>query len=215
MTLREKIFIFGASGHAKVIIDIVERQGSFDIACLIDDNPALKDTVVFGYRVLGGSDDITRLKESSGISKCVIAIGNNRVRELIDKRLSSEGIQCICAIHPSAQISRGALIGEGTVVMAGAIVNAEAGIGRNVIINTASVIEHECVIGDYAHIAPGVKLCGNVKVGARSLLGVGSSVIPNLKIGSDVVVGAGSTVLKDVQNGLTVVGSPARVKNHL
>lgn len=212
MTVKEKVFIFGASGHAKVIIDIVERQGAFDIAFLIDDNPALKDTSVFGYKVLGGMDDIDRLTESSRISKCIIAIGNNRVRELVDKRLASDGIHTVCAVHPSAQISRGSVVGEGTVVMAGAVINADARIGRNVIVNSASVIEHECVIGDYAHIAPGVKLCGNVKVGSRSLVGVGSSVIPNLKIGSDVVVGAGSTVLKDVQDGVTVVGSPARVK---
>lgn len=208
--MRERLFIFGASGHAKVVMDIVERQGIYDIVFLVDDNPALKGSVVFDYKVLGGSADIPRLKHESGVSRCIIAIGSNRTREKIYARLAEGGLQAVAAVHPCAQIGRGATIGEGTVVMAGAVINADARIGRNVIINTGAVVDHECVIDDCAHIAPGVKLCGNVRVGRRSLVGVGASLIPNISIGADVIIGAGSTVLKDVRDGATVVGSPAR-----
>ena len=212
--LMEKIFIFGASGHAKVVMDIVERQGLYEIAFLIDDNPALKDAAVFGYKVLGCLNDIIKLREVYGISKCVIAIGSNKVREKLDHRLATEGFSAVSAVHPSAQIGRGATIGEGTVVMAGALINSDARIGRNVIINTGAAVDHDCVIEDHVHIAPGVRLCGNVRVGVRSLVGVGASVTPNISIGHDVIVGAGSTVLNDIHDGVTAVGSPAKVKNN-
>lgn len=214
MTGKEKILVFGASGHAKVVMDIVECQGIYEIAFLVDDNPALKDSNVFGYRVLGSAVDVPNAVSAYCISKCVIAIGNNRVREKLDAMLTAAGLTIVSAVHPSARIGRGATVGAGTVVMPGALINADASIGRNAIINTGAVVDHECVIGDYVHIAPGVKLCGNVRVGARSLVGVGASVIPGVSIGSDAVIGAGSTVLKDVGDGLTVAGSPAKtIKN--
>lgn len=214
MTTKEKIFIFGASGHAKVVIDIVERQGGYEIAFLIDDDPALKGKEIFGYRVFGNCEDLLQSKETHGITGCVVAIGNNAVRERLDRRLRAEGFCPVSVVHPSALISRGASIGEGSAVMAGAVINADARIGRGVIVNTGATIDHDCVVEDFVHIAPGVKLCGNVRVGERALIGVGTAVISNIIIGKDVTVGAGSTVIRDVRDGLTVMGSPAQIKEN-
>ena len=204
---KEKIFVFGASGHAKVVIDIIERQGLFDIAFLVDDNPALKGQHFFGYPVIGGKDELL----AADIRKGFVAIGNNRARRAVSAWLSSHDCAFITAIHPSAQIARGVSVGSGSVIMAGAVVNSDSTIGYDVIVNTRASIDHDCIIGDGVHLAPGSTLCGSVTVGEESFVCAGATVIPNLTIGGKVTVGAGSTVIRDVPEGVTVAGSPAKV----
>jgi sugar O-acyltransferase (sialic acid O-acetyltransferase NeuD family) len=207
MMEKEKIFVFGASGHAKVVIDIIEQQGLYDIAFLVDDDPVLKGSVFCSYSVIGGKTELLGRPDSprSGI----VAIGSNRARTAVAQWLTANGFKLVMAVHPSACLGSGVSIGEGTVVMAGAVINSDAAIGRNVIINTRSGIDHDCVVGDSAHIAPGSTLCGTVTVGEGSFVCAGATVIPNLKIGAHVTVGAGSTVIRDVSDGLLVAGVPA------
>lgn len=202
----EKIFVFGASGHAKVVIDVVEKQGRYDIAFLADDDTSLKHSEVYGYQVIGGKEEL--LAET--IRKGIVAIGSNQARCRVAAWLIDNGFELVCAVHPSAQLARGVTIGDGTVLMAGALVNSDSSIGRNVIINSRASIDHDCTIGDSVHIAPGSVLCGNVTVGEGSFICAGATVIPNLGIGRNVTVGAGSTVIRDVPDDLTVVGSPAK-----
>ncbi len=207
--MKEKIFVFGASGHAKVVIDIIERQGLYDIAFLVDDDPVLKGTDFYGYHVIGGKQELvdTRDKISSGI----VAIGSNRARIAVAQWLSDNGYDLVSAVHPSAQLARGAIIGLGTVVMAGAVVNSDTSIGNIVIINTKSSIDHDSIIGDGVHIAPGVTLCGTVNIGSGTFICAGATIIPNLTIGGNVIIGAASTVIRDIPDNVTVVGSPAKV----
>ena len=205
--MKEKIFIFGASGHAKVVIDIVERQGLYEIAFLVDDDPALRGTGFFGYPVVGGKGEA--LARENAPSKAIVAIGNNLARERISFWLDENGFRRVSAVHPSAQIGRGVQIGAGTVIMAGACINSDAVVGENVIVNTRASVDHDCVVGDNVHIAPAVTLCGSVNVGNCSLVCAGTVVIPNIKIGRNVIVGAGATVIKSITDGLTVVGTPA------
>jgi sugar O-acyltransferase (sialic acid O-acetyltransferase NeuD family) len=207
--MKEKIFIFGASGHAKVVIDIIERQGCCDIVFLVDDDPALKETEFFGYRVIGGKQALLEARDRVGGG--VVAIGSNRARSAVAGWLEENGFRLVTAIHPSAQIGRGAIIDAGTVVMAGAVVNADVHIGKNVIVNSRASIDHDCRIGDTVHIAPGSTLCGTVTVGSGTFVCAGVTIIPNLTIGSNVIIGAGSTVKKHVPDGMTVAGSPAKV----
>lgn len=202
---REKIFVFGASGHAKVVMDVIEKQGRYDIAFLVDDDTSLKETDVYGYHVIGGKHEL--LAES--IRKGIVAIGSNKARHSVAAWLVDNGFELVCAVHPSVQLARGVTIGDGTVLMAGVVVNSDTVIGRNVIVNTSASIDHDCTIGDSVHIAPGSVLCGSVTVGEGSFVCAGSTVIPNLCIGRNVTVGAGSTVIRDVSDDLTVVGSPA------
>ncbi len=206
--MKNNIFVYGASGHAKVVIDIIERQGLYDIAFLVDDNPCLKDTDFYGYHVIGGKQEL--LAERNRVTGGIVAIGSSRVRSSMAARLTEHGFNLLTAVHPSAQLGRGVTIGNGTVIMAGVVINSDSRIGRNVIINTRAGIDHDCTIGDDVHIAPGSVLCGSVTIGDGTFVCAGSTIIPNLSIGSHVTIGAGSTVIRDVPNGVTIMGNPAK-----
>ena len=190
------MYLYGASGHGKVIMEMIESSEDF-VDAFIDDNEYL--SVFCGKTVL---------HEVEANGKLIVSIGNNRIRASIVSRLNNSfGI----AIAPSAIVSPSAQIGEGTVVMPGAIINADAVIGKHCIINTGASVDHECVIGDFAHIAPHATLCGQVHVGVGSLIGVGACVIPCKNIGSWSVVGAGAVVVRDLPPNCTAVGLPAKV----
>lgn len=205
----ETIFIFGASGHAKVVLDAAQEQG-YHVRALFDDNPELRGKSILGCTVLGGRDDLLQWCQKEQVRKGVVAIGNNRLRAEVAAVLQQADLSLVSVVHPRAVVARSARIGEGTVVLAGAVVNADAVFGRNAIVNTSASVDHDCVVGDNVHIAPGCRLCGHVSVGAGSLMGTGAVAIPRIRIGRNVVVGAGSTVLRDVPDGATVAGSPAR-----
>ena len=205
-----RVFLIGASGHAKVIIDAMEKQGIYDIAYLVDDNPALKGTTVLGYMIIGGKEALLEENAKSPIEFGFVAIGNNETREYLANWLLKTGFQLATVVHPSAQLAKDVLLGEGSVVMANAVINSGTTIGMNTIINTAATIDHDCVVGSAVHVGPGVSVCGGVTIGDRVLVGVGAAIIPNLKIGTAAVIGAGATVVDDVPDGICVGGTPAR-----
>lgn len=190
------MYLYGASGHAKVIIDIL-RANQIEINGLVDDNPNVQE-------LLG----ISVLHQSNGLSPFIISIGNNQIRKTIAEQLKTSFGK---AIHPSAIISPNSLIDEGTVVMQGAIVQSCATIGKHCIINTGASVDHECVIKDYVHISPHATLCGNVHVGEGSWVAAGSVVLPGVKIGKWSVIGAGSVVAKDIPDGVLAVGNRCKV----
>ena len=205
----KKIFVFGASGHAKVVIDVIEKQGLYQIECLVDDNANLWGQTFYGYQVVGGRDALLVEKEPHFFGG-IVAIGDNAARKRVATWLTQNGYGLINAIHPSVQIGRGGQIDCGSVVMAGSVINADANIGKNVIINTGSAVDHDCRLGNWVQISPGVTLCGGVTVGDQTMIGAGATVIPNINIGRGVIVGAGATVIHDIPDNATVVGSPAR-----
>ena len=190
------MYLYGASGHAKVIMDIL-KANQIEINGLVDDNPNVQE-------LLG----ISVLHQSNGLSPFIISIGNNQIRKTIAEQLKTSFGK---AIHPSAIISPNSLIDEGTVVMQGAIVQSCATIGKHCIINTGASVDHECVIEDYVHISPHATLCGNVHVGEGSWVAAGSVVLPGVKIGKWSVIGAGSVVAKDIPDGVLAVGNRCRV----
>ena len=194
------MFLYGASGHAKVIIDILKANG-MEIEGLLDDNPDV--TELMGYKVLHGVNDVSSL---------IISIGNNRIRKMIAERLETRFEK---AVHPSAIMSPSANVGDGTVVMQGAIVQACAEIGKHCIVNTGASVDHECVLEDYVHVSPHSTLCGNVHVGEGSWIGAGTTVIPGVKIGKWSVIGAGSVVVRDIPDGVVAYGNPCRIVRHL
>lgn len=206
----DKIFVFGASGHAKVVIDIIERERRYDIAFLVDDDPSLKDADFYGYRVIGGKPELLSGREQ--IKGGIVAIGNNSARMNVAAWLIENGFSLVTAIHPGAQIGRGTFIGDGTVIMAGVVINSDTRIGTNAIINTRAGIDHDCRIGNVVHVAPGATLCGGVTLGDGTFVCAGATIIPNLAVGKNVIVGAGSTVIRDIPDGVTVVGSPAKMR---
>ena len=195
------MILYGASGHAKVIIDILEKN-KLKISTIIDDNEQLKK--VLNY-------PIKQFKNTTINEEIIISIGNNKTRKIISEKLknSTFGI----AIHPKSSIDKTANMDKGTVIMANAVVNSSANIGKHCIINTSSVIEHDCSINDFAHISPNATLCGNVTIGEGTHIGAGATVIPSIKIGKWCIIGAGAVVIKDIPDNSIVVGNPARVIN--
>lgn len=190
------MYLYGASGHAKVIIDILHAQGT-RLDGLIDDDPAVGE--LYGYPVFHGSSDLFPI---------IISIGDNRVRRMISQRLQGVFGK---AIHPSAIVSPSAIIGEGTVIMQGAIIQVDTRIGKHCIINTGVSVDHESVIGNYVHISPHSTLCGNVKVGEGTWIGAGTTIIPGVTIGQWCVIGAGSVVTKDIPDGVLAVGNRCKI----
>ena len=202
---KEKIFLFGASGHAKVVIDVIEKQGCYDISCIVDDDERLNGSMLYNYPVIGGKKAL--LQKDDALAKGIVAIGNNRIRYTISQWLEEHQYGLISAIHPSAQIGRDVEIGQGSVCMANTVINPSTRIGKYVIINTGATVDHDCIVGDAVHVAPGAVLCGTVRIGERSFVGAGSTIIQNLTVGGNVMVGAGTTVYKDIPGQSSVVGA--------
>jgi sugar O-acyltransferase (sialic acid O-acetyltransferase NeuD family) len=203
-TLKKPVAIVGYSGHAYVIIDILLNSGR--LVTHYCDNEA-KEFNPYHLNYLGKEGDvISRLKDFDFFA----CVAHNGIREKIHTNLASILGNPINAIHPSAVISPSVKMGDGIMIAANATLNPLVQLGRGVICNTSTSIDHECVIGDFCHIAPGVVLCGNVKVGKGSFIGANSVVRQGITIGNNVTIGAGTVIVKDIPDGVTVVGNPAR-----
>lgn len=205
------LLIIGSSGHAKVIIDIVEKQGKFDIIGLIDSyRPIGEETL--GYKVKG--DETVLLKYDSAFKNLhlFIAIGDNAIRFKVYNKINALGrkFNYATVIHPSAIIGKNVKIGVGVAVMAGSVINPDTVIGNFSIINTSSSIDHDCNIEDFATISPGAVLGGTVKVGQFGVVSIGATVIHGINIGEDSIIGAGATVINHIGNNEIHVGVPAR-----
>ena len=205
----QQLLVVGAGGHASVVIDVARSAGFEPVAAL---DPASVGSKCNGIEVVGG-DEMAHSLFADGLRQCVVAIGDNRLRLKLSERFRAVGFNLPLISHPSAVISPSARIGDGTVVMPLAVINAGAIIGRTVVVNSAAVIEHDCDIGDGAHVAPGSRLGGTVSVGICTLVGIGSVVRPNARIGDYAIIGAGSTVISDVQDFAVAVGCPAKARN--
>lgn len=205
----KSIVIYGASGHGKVIADIIEKSGG-EIIGFVDDDRSKWARPYSGYNVLGGEEQLTALcRAGDGKVAVIIGVGANATREKIQERLFKKNIPFGTAIHPSAQIEKGVTVGEGTVIMANCVVNPDTRIGAHCIINTAATIDHDGIIGDFVHISPGAHLGGGVTVGNLTWIGLGASVINNIRVAENSIVGAGAVVIRDVGANSVVVGNPA------
>jgi len=199
------VVIIGASGHGKVVCDALQSSDA-SIMGFADDDHQKWGREWSKLPVLG---NIESLKNKDVI--LAMGIGDNTTREKVFLRAKTLGFRFVNVIHPSAVIGRGCRLGEGVVVFANVVINPDTQIGDDVILNTSCSVDHDCVIESHAHIAPGSRLAGNVKVGEGTLIGIGTAVIPGVKIGAHSIVGAGSVVIDDLPDHCVAVGNPARV----
>lgn len=209
----DKIVIIGSSGHARVISDVVAKQGSFQMVGWVDPNRS-RGEVIGDHPVLGGERDLPELMSGLAVMGGIVAVGDNHLRAglVAAIREAVPAFRFVTAVHPSAQLGRGVSIGEGSVIMAGAVVNAGSAIGRHCIVNTMAAVDHDSLLGDFASLAPGVTLGGNVQLGSHTAICLGARVIHGIRIGEHTVVGAGATVLNDLPAEVVAYGTPARAQ---
>lgn len=192
---KSTINLYGAGGHAKVIIDIL-RETAKDIV-VYDDDKTLSE--LLNFPIIHDRID----------NPIIISIGSNTIRKKVVGKL--EDAIYTSAISERTTLSQNVEVGEGTVVMQGCVIQSSTTIGNHVIVNTGSTIDHDCIIEDFVHIAPGCNLCGAVEIAEGTLIGAGSVIIPGVKIGKWSVIGAGSVVVNDIPDNVTAVGNPCRV----
>lgn len=201
--MKKKVIIIGAGGHAKVIADIILKNGDRIVGFLDDNIP--KNSSFIGFTVLGIIQDFNHYEDCYFI----VAIGNNNIRLSIVQMLGN--VKWYKAIHPQAIISSISVdIGQGTVIMANAVVNSGAYIGKHCIINTSAVVEHDNIIKDYVHISVGVKLGGACVIDEHTWIGIGATIKNNIKICSHCMIGAGAVIVKNITSKGIYVGVPAR-----
>ena len=193
-----KLIIIGASGHGKVVADIARLNGYSDVVFL-DDDETIKECA--GYPVVGKSTE-------APAGEVFVAVGNAKIRKKLMERFKDRTHPIL--IHPSAVLAKDVKIGDGTVVMAGAVINPGAKIGKGCIVNTSSSIDHDCEVGDYSHISVGAHLSGTVIVGKDTWIGAGATVSNNVSICGGCMIGAGAVVIKDIDEPGTYVGVPAK-----
>jgi len=207
---RLRLVLWGASGHASVVAEAARLGGEFEVVgCLDDVDPAPRQ--VAAGAVLGGSSLMPELLRG-GVRHIAIAVGDNAVRERLGSAAEAAGFQLATVVHPRAVCSAAAVLGAGSVLAAGAIVNPSTVLGRLCIVNTGATVDHDCVLGDAVHIGPGAHVAGHVTIGAGAQLGVGVSVRDRVRIGARALVGAGAAVVGDLPEGCVAFGVPARVR---
>lgn len=196
-----KFILIGGGGHARVVSSIIEAQETSILEGVFDSNPKIE--------ALDGVENFQNYNpDLFPNALAFIAIGDNRIRKQLAQTINHVfGV----IIHPSAIMDRLSSVEEGSVVMHRAVIQRGTQIGKHAVINTASSIDHDCILGDFIHIAPNATLCGGVVIGDETFIGAGALVLPQIKIGKRVTVGAGAVVTKNIPDGATVVGNPGKI----
>ena len=196
----ESLRIIGAGGHGKVVADVAVAMGYTDVSFLDDCYP---NRTRHGVWSICGKPNLHET-----ITNRFCAVGANATREQLfhtyDLRKSP------VLKHPFSSISPSAQLGNGTLIAAGSVVNADAWGGQGVILNTGCSVDHDCLLGDFVHLSPGACLAGNVRIGNRTWIGLGAVIREGIVVGSDVTVAAGAVVIQDIPNNSVVGGVPAR-----
>lgn len=198
----KSVSIIGAGGHAKVAIATLRAAG-LRVHAVFDDDPQRLGLEVLGVPVVGPISDY----ESRLDSPACLAIGDNRIRAALALRLCDA--EWCGAVHPAAVVHESVKVGVGTLIFAGCVVQPDVVIGCHVILNTRVGVDHDCLVSDFAHVAPGVSLAGTVSIGSGALIGIGASILPGTTVGPWAVVGGGSVVTTDVPADAVVKGIPA------
>ena len=202
----KELVIIGAGGHGRVIADIAQKLGAYERISFLDDGEAKES---MGLPVVGKVAEMDKYAKQADM---FVAIGNSKARGEFIERLLAMGANVPVLVHPSAIIGACVEVGAGTAIMAGAVINPCSKLGKGVILNTCSSVDHDCIIGDYCHIAVGVHVAGTVTLGEKVWLGAGVTVKNNVVICDDCVIGAGAAVVKDITESGTYIGVPAKKK---
>lgn len=202
----KKILIFGGGGHGKVILDIL-LSAKKEVLGFLDEDESKIGTEIRGFKILGGWKFLEKNREVA----VALGIGNNEIRQSIYQKIKELRIEAAQAIHAKAIISLDTKIGEGVVIMPGAVVNSGTVIEDGAVVNTGATVDHDCFLKKFCQVWPGANLAGAIEVGELSYVGTGTSVIQNIKIGKNVMIGAGAAVVQDIPDNVVAAGVPARI----
>jgi sugar O-acyltransferase (sialic acid O-acetyltransferase NeuD family) len=208
---KQPVIIFGASGHAKMVIDIFERMGGYTVVGLLDTFKPLGEEVG-GYRILGREENLPELLSLNPAAKVFVAIGDNWTRGMIVEKLRSivPGVGFATGVHPSVQIGKGVRIGKGVVIGAGAIVDVEASIEDFVIIGKQAIVNHESTMMKFSSLGPNTTTGGNVSIGEFSAIAMSATIKHGVSVGNHTVIGAGALLMHDCGDNLVMYGVPAK-----
>jgi sugar O-acyltransferase (sialic acid O-acetyltransferase NeuD family) len=208
----EKIFLFGAGLHVSYCIDIILKEGKYDIVGIID---SVKDigSESYGYQILGRQENLKELCLKFGVNSGIITIGDNWSRKVVYKSISSlvPEFKFVNAIHPSVVVGMNVTMGVGVVIMAGCIINPNAIVGDFCFFGTGAQLEHDSEIGSFSSISAGSLTGGKVKIGHLTAITLGVTVMDRLRIGDNTVVGSGSLVTNDLPDNVLAYGNPAKI----
>jgi len=199
------LLILGAGGHAKTLIDLVRQTHHYSLIGLVAD-PLPPTPDVLGVPVLGGEELLPNLHEQ-GFRLIANGVGSphrNRTRQEIFVRLADYGFTCPTLVHSRAAVEPSAVLGPGVQVLGMAFVGSHVRVGFGAIVNLGAIASHDCVIGDFAHVAAGAVLSGCVEVGTGALIGAGASVASGVKIGEWAQIGMGAQIEADVPPNATI-----------
>jgi sugar O-acyltransferase (sialic acid O-acetyltransferase NeuD family) len=203
----KELWVIGSGGHAKVVIDTALAIGRYEVAGVLDDNEAKHGTTVLGVEIRAAAT--VESFERLGVKHAVVAIGDNQTRKRVVERFDGL-VEWETLIHPTVHVAHCAEVLEGAVVFAGCVLQPESHVGRHAIINTLTTVDHECRVGDFAHLSAGIRTGGGTTVEEGALLGIASCTLPLIHVGEWAVVGAGSVVTRNVPPHAVVKGVPAK-----
>jgi UDP-N-acetylbacillosamine N-acetyltransferase len=213
----EKVVILGAriDGHAKVVLEIIEAEGKYEVVGFIDDHLFGNDLTIRNIPIIGTTSNLHILKQQLGLDGAIVAIGNNPQRRKLGDKIQEAGLQLINAIHPTVHIDSDVVIGIGNCFCQGVIIVTGTKIGNCVNVHTGATIDHDNIIEDGANLGPGVHTSGRVRICRDAFLGAGTLVIPDGYVGEGAITGAGTVVINPIASFTKVVGVPARVIENL
>ena len=209
MNARQKLFILGASGLAKEVIDLVEEYKEYDVAGILDDDARSHGTIFHGHKVLGPIEMTSELTGSLFLI-CIASIKSSVDRSKIAKNHDIPTDRFATIIHPSAMVSKSSTIEPGSIVLANSTITANSRLGGFSIVMPSVVITHDDYVGDSCTFASGATVAGHVKIGNSVYVGTGANILERVEIGTGAIIGAGSLVNRNVPENETWAGVPAR-----
>lgn len=213
--MKENIVLIGGGGHCRSVIDIIEEQGMFDIAGIVDKREKIGSSIL-GYKIFGTDDDLPRItKEFKNFCIAIGHIKSNSKRKEIFLVLKKYGANLPVIKSPHAYISKSARANEGCVIMHHAVINANAVLGVCGILNTGSIIEHDVIVGDHCHIGPSATVNGGCVIENDCFIGSNAAVIPGITVKNNSLIAAGSVIICEVEAHSLYAGNPSRLKKQV
>lgn len=206
--MKKPLAIYGSGGLGREIVSWVQALEQYEVIGFIDDHQP-RGTTIAGHKVIG---DVALLNSFTKKTSVIIAIGDPLMKAVVRKNILNSNVDFPSVVHPAAIIlnQRDVVIGEGSIISAGAVLTTNITIGNFVLVNLNCTIGHDAVVKSYTSIMPGANIAGNVLVEEFVLIGAGANVKNNIRIGARCRVGMGAAVVRDVADSLTVVGVPAK-----